>query len=150
MHFAPQEIRTYFVTTVTASRRRLFQVYQNAELLIDTLLDQRSKGRIALHAFVVMPDHVHFTLTPAPEVSLEKAMQYIKGGFSFRLKSKVDVWQRSYDSRRIVDPEDFAERTRYIHQNPVRAHIATQADAYPFSSAGKQHLVDPPPPHLSR
>jgi putative transposase len=149
MHLAPQEIRTYFVTAVTAYRRRLFQVHHNADLLIDTLQDQRSKGRIAIHAFVVMPDHVHVILTPAPEVSLEKAMQYIKGGFSFRLKSKVDVWERSYDSRRIVDAGGFAERIRYIQQNPVRANIVTQADVYPFSSAGKQHLVDPTPSHLN-
>jgi len=150
MHVAPQEIRTYFVTTVTASRRRLFQVHQNAELLIDTLQDQRSKDRFTLHAFVVMPDHVHLMLTPAPDVSLEKAMQYIKGGFSFRLKSKFDVWQRSYDSRRILDAGDFAERAHYIQENPVRAHIATQADSYPFSSAGRLNLVDAPPPHLNR
>lgn len=54
-----------------------------------------------------MPDHAHLLLTPAPEVSLEKAMQYIKGGFSFRLKSKLDVWERSYDSRRITDLDDY-------------------------------------------
>jgi putative transposase len=150
MHVAPQEIRTYFVTTATASRRRLFQVHRNAELLIDTLQDQRSKDRLALHAFVVMPDHVHLVLTPAPDVSLEKAMQYIKGGFSFRLKSKFDVWQRSYDNRRILDAGDFAERVHYIQENPVRAHIATEADSYPFSSAGRLTLVDTPPPHLSR
>jgi putative transposase len=150
MILAPQEVRTYFVTTVTASRRRLFQVHEHAELLIGTLQDQRSKGRITLHSFVVMPDHVHLILTPAPEVSLEKAMQYIKGGFSFRLKSKIDVWQRSYDNRRVVDSTDLAERTHYIHQNPVRAFITTRAEAYPFSSAGRGHLVDPAPLHLRR
>jgi putative transposase len=84
---APQELRTYFVTSVTASRRRLFQVEQNALLLIETLQEQRNKNRIKLHAFVVMPDHIHLVLTPAPEISLEKAMQYIKGAFSFRLKT---------------------------------------------------------------
>jgi putative transposase len=91
MRLAPQEIRTYFVTTVTASRRRLFQVESNAQLFVDVLQDQRAKNRIALHAFVIMPDHVHLILTPAPEISLEKAMQYIKGGFSFQLKSNLDV-----------------------------------------------------------
>ena len=111
--------------------------------------DQRSKGRMALHAFVVMPDHVHLILTPAPDVSLEKTMQYIKGGFSFRLKSKVNVWERSYDNRRILDKGGFSERIRYIQENPVRAHIALQADAYPFSSAGGKHLIDPPPSHLN-
>src|SRR5271168_3856641 len=101
MPLAPQEIRTYFVTTVTASRRRLFQVEQNARLFLEILHDQRSKGRLQLHAFVIMPDHVHLLLTPAPDISLEKAIQFIKGGFSFRLKSNLATWQRSSDSRRI-------------------------------------------------
>ena len=148
MPLAPQEIRTYFITTVTASRRSLFQVERNALLLIDTLQDQRSKSRIELHAFVVMPDHLHLILTPAHDVPLEKAMQYIKGGFSFRLQSKLDVWQRSFDSRRIVDSDDFTDRIHYIHQNPVRAHIADQADLYPFSSASESHPIDLAPAHL--
>jgi len=33
-----------------------------------------------------MPDHFHLLITPAHEVSLEKAVQLIKGGFSFRAK----------------------------------------------------------------
>jgi putative transposase len=78
---APQELRTYFITTVTANRRRLFQVEQTANLFIEILQDQRTKSRLQLHALVVMPDHAHLLLTPAPEISLEKAMQYIKGGF---------------------------------------------------------------------
>ncbi len=50
-------------------------------------------------------------------------MQYIKGGFSFRLKSKLDVWERSYDSRRITDIHDYTTHTSYIHQNPIRAGL---------------------------
>jgi putative transposase len=148
--WAPQEIRTYFITTVTASRRRLFQVTANAELFVNTLNDQRSKRRMEVHAFVIMPDHVHLLLTPATDISLEKAMQYIKGGFSFRLKSKLDVWERSYDSRRILNAVDFVERAHYIHQNPVAAHVVSQAEAFPFSSASKPDLVDPMPQHFSQ
>ncbi len=107
MPMAPQELRTYFVTSATASRRRLFQIEQNAILFIEVLQEQRAKNRLQLHAFVVMPDHVHLIITPAPEVSLEKAMQYIKGNFSFRLKSKLDVWERSYTNHRIVDRYDY-------------------------------------------
>jgi putative transposase len=62
----------------------------------------------------------------------------------------MDVWERSYDSRRILGAVDCAERVRYIRENPVRAHIATQADDYPFSSVGRAHLVDPAPGHLSQ
>ena len=37
-----------------------------------------------------MPDHVHAIITPAEVVSLEKAMQFIKGGSSFRLGKHMD------------------------------------------------------------
>jgi putative transposase len=148
MTLAPQEIRTYFITAVTANRRRLFQVEQNAQLLIDILQEQRSKGRIALHAFVVMPDHMHLLLTPSSNLSLEKSMQYIKGVFSFRLKSRLDVWERSYDSRRINDEQDFHTHLRYIHHNPIRANLVLDPERFPFGSAGSQHLVDAIPPRF--
>ena len=104
---APQEIRTYFITSGTAQRRRIFQVERNAELFLQVLRENRAKGRIQLHAFVAMPDHVHLLLTPAPEISLEKAMQYIKGGFSFQLKSAFDVWEKSYVNHRVLDAIDY-------------------------------------------
>jgi len=96
-----------------------------------------------------MPDHVHLLLTPAPDVSLEKVMQYIKGNFSFRLKSKLDVWERSYDSRRIIDANDFSVHQTYIHQNPIRANLASEPSLYPHSSANPTHRSDSALAHLS-
>jgi putative transposase len=80
VRIAPQETRTYFVTAVAAQRHSIFQVTATAELLQQTILDYRSQGKFLLHAFVIMPDHLHALITPAPGVSLEKAMQFIKGG----------------------------------------------------------------------
>jgi putative transposase len=146
---APQELRTYFITSATASRRRLFQVDHNSTLFIEILQEQRNKSRLQLHAFVVMPDHIHLLLTPAPEISLEKAMQYIKGGFSFRLKSKLDVWERSYTNHRITDSGDYAAHLTYIHQNPIRANLVSHPNLYLHSSANPTHPADPPPTHFS-
>jgi putative transposase len=146
---APQELRTYFITTATASRRLLFQVDQNAILPIEILQEQRKKNRLKLHAFVVMPDHIHLLLTPEPEISLEKAMQYIKGAFSFRLKSKLDVWERSFTNHRITDAHDYTTHLTYIHQNPIRANLASEPSLYPHSTANPTHPSDPAPTHLS-
>jgi putative transposase len=146
---APQELRTYFITSATASRRRLFQVDQNATLLIEVLQEQRKKNRLKLHAFVVMPDHIHLLLTPEPEISLEKAMQFIKGAFSFRLKSKLDVWKRSFDNHPITDAHDYTTHLTYIHQNPIRATLTTQPELYPYSTANPTHQSDSSPTHLS-
>jgi putative transposase len=149
MRLAPQETRTYFVTSVTAQRRRLFDVLTNADLLCRTLLDYRNQGRFLLHAFVVMPDHFHAIITPAPEVSLEKAMQYIKGGFSFRLKSKRDVWMRSFNETQILSEEKFIAAVRYIEQNPIRRGLAESVAEYAYSSAVCKAL-DPMPAHLRK
>jgi len=145
---APQELRTYFITSATASRRRLFQIEQNAILFIEVLQEQRRKNRLQLHAFVVMPDHIHLLLTPAPDLSLEKAMQYIKGGFSFLLKSKLDVWQRSYTNHRISSRHDLTTPISYIHQNPIDNRPATEPHLYPYSSANPLNTLDPAPSHL--
>jgi putative transposase len=132
---APQELRTYFTTAVTANRRRLFQVESNANLLLEMIAHYREQTRYELHAFVIMPDHLHLLLTPAPEVSLEKVMQFIKGGFSFRLKSKLDVWSRSFNQTQILTSEKFEACKNYIEQNPVRARLVPSPEIYNHSSA---------------
>jgi putative transposase len=147
MRRAPQETRTYLVTAVTAQRRSLFQVTATAELLLRTILDYRSQGRFFLHAFVIMPDHFHALITPAPDVSLEKAMQFIKGGFSFRFKSNLDVWMRGFNESQIGTKEKFMNCVLYIEENPVRRGIVSTPQAHPFSSATRGPL-DPMPLHL--
>jgi putative transposase len=147
MRLAPQETRTYLVTAVTAQRRRLFQVTGTAELLERTILDYHAQGKFLLHAFVIMPDHFHALITPAADVSLEKSMQFIQGGFSFRLKSKLDVWMRSFNESQISTGEKFVSCARYIEDNPVRRGIVTTPEAYPFSSAARGRL-DAMPLHL--
>jgi putative transposase len=125
---------TFFITTATYNRRRFFQVEANALLMIDTLQHYRREGNYKLHAFVVMPDHIHLLLTPET-ITLERAIGLIKGGFSRRLASKLPVWQRSFTDHRIRDAEEFAIRRNYIHENPIRAHLSANAEAYPYSSA---------------
>jgi putative transposase len=147
VRFAPQETRTYLVTAVTAQRRRIFQVTATAELLERTILDYRHQGKFLLHAFVIMPDHFHALITPAQDVSLEKAMQFIKGGFSFRMKSKLDVWMRSFNKSQIMTKDKFINCMQYIEENPVRRGLESTPQAYAFSSAAHGPL-DPMPLHL--
>jgi putative transposase len=115
--------------------------------LKQTILDYRSQGKFLLHAFVIMPEHFHALITSAPDVSLEKAMQFVKGGFSFRLKSKHEVWMRSFNESQIMSEEKFMSCVRYIEENPVRRELASAPEVYPFSSAACR-LMNPMPFHL--
>lgn len=134
--------RIFFVTTITAQRLPILRRDTTALLLIDTLAHYRDAGKFLLHEFVVMPDHVHALLTPAPQLSLERVMQFIKGGFSFRLKFRGPVWQASFTNHRVRDLEDLEQHREYIRMNPVRAHLALTPEEYPYSSAASALRID--------
>ena len=106
--------------------------------MLDVLVHYREQSKYALHEFVVMPDHLHLLITPATDISLERAVQLIKGGFSYRLgESKRGlVWQESFTNHRIRDEQDYAEHSEYIRTNPVRAKLVDRPELYPYSSTG--------------
>jgi putative transposase len=143
--------RTFFVTTVTSQRVPIFRVEARARLLIEVMLGYRDQGKYLLHESVVMPDHIHLLLTPASEISLERAMQFIKGGYSFRLQKleKIQVWQESFTNHRIRDVEDYRKHCEYVRMNPVRARLVKDAEAYPFSSASSMFRMDAIPRGLN-
>jgi len=130
---------TFFITTATHNRRRLFQVEANAQLLLETI--EHYRANYLLHAYVVMPDHLHLLITPTV-ITLERSMQLIKGGFSHRLESKFPVWQRGFTDHRIRDAADFRTRLQYIHRNPVEARLCERAEAYGFFSANAKIRTD--------
>jgi putative transposase len=111
MPIAPQSTRTFFVTSTTAARRALLQSDRMAQLLVDVLAESRQKRRFLLHEFVIMPNHFHLLLTPAVEIPLENALQFIKGGFSYRAKREIhfalEIWQASFVNHRIRDADDY-------------------------------------------
>ena len=69
------------------------------------------------------------------EVSIERAMGLIKGGFSHRSASSFPVWQRGFTDHRIRDAVDMETRRKYLHMNPVCAGLVTAAEQYRYSSA---------------
>ena len=152
MPLAPQEIRTFFITAATWGRRPIFRAEQMAHLFLDTLQRYRAQHKFLLHEFVLMPDHFHLLLTPAPEVPMEKAMQLIKGGFSFRVKkelnSSLEIWATGYTEHRVKDAADYQQHVAYIRENPVRAGLVESSAAYRLSPASGEWEIDPTPPWL--
>jgi putative transposase len=125
---------TFFITTITYRRRRLFQVPRNAELFLQTLQHYRAEGHYKLHAFVVMPDHVHLLLTTR-EKAISEVMNLIKGGFSHRLDSRFPVWQRGFIDHLVLNRKEFESRRTYIRLNPVEERLVEVAELYPYYSA---------------
>ncbi len=139
--------RTFFVSSSTSGRRRLLQSDRMAGLLIDVLYHYRSEGRFRLHEFVIMPDHIHVLLSVGPEISIERAVQLIKGGSSYRASHSFSLppqlWQRGFSEVRILNATDFDTHVRYIRENPVRTRLVSKAEEYRYSSAFPGYELDP-------
>ena len=141
--------QTYFVTASTWQCRALFKNTQWAGLFLETMHSYRGKGYL-LHEYVLMPDHFHVLITPT--VTLERAVQFIKGGFSFRAKkeldSSIEVWQRGFSDHRIRDREDCKIHVDYIFRNPVGRKLVERATDYPYCSAFPGSIKDEVPQWL--
>ena len=143
----------FFTSFVTWERRFILQSIPLCDLL-DVLRQDRAKQRYEMHEFVFMRDHVHLILTPAPLVSLEKAMQFVKGGLSYRAKKELnfnrEIWEKGYNEHRIRDAADYDQHVDYVWNNPVKAGLAERPEDYLYSSARLRDEVDPPPLQFRR
>ncbi len=104
-------------------------IYYNAEVL----------AQYVLHAFAVMPNHVHVLLTP--KVPLPKVTKSLKG-FTARqanillARTGNPFWQEQVYEREVREDKEFERIRFYIENNPVRAGLVQEAGQYRWSSAG--------------
>ena len=78
-------------------------------------------------------------MTIPGSMTIERAMQFIKGGFSFRAKRELgfqgEIWQRGFSDVRIVDESSLQKHRAYIDNNPLRAGLAGVPEDYPYGTA---------------
>ena len=135
------------MTTDTWQKLVLFKNEQTAKIVIEQLLSCRDRGFYKLHAFVLMPNHLHLLLTPGEEITIEKAMQMIKGGSAYRIKREqilsFPVWHEGFHDRWIRDGSEYQHSREYIEQNPVVAKLVERPADYSLSSASGLYRLDP-------
>src|SRR5689334_9555094 len=113
--------RSFFVTSSIWGKRALLQSDRSAALFRTVLYGYRCQGKYRLHEFVIMPDHFHALITVGFGITIERAVQFIKGGFSFRagreLGFRSPVWQKGFSESRVTDAEQYAGIRNYIREN---------------------------------
>jgi REP element-mobilizing transposase RayT len=95
--------------------------------------------RYVLHAWSVMPNHVHALLTPFEREALGDIVGAVKGVTAKRinrlLRQQGALWQEDYFDRFMRDAEHFERVRHYIEWNPVKAKLCTDPARFPWSSA---------------
>jgi REP element-mobilizing transposase RayT len=111
-----------------------------ADMVVDAIhFNGASLGHYLLHAFAVMPNHVHLLATPAvPVPALTKSLKSItaKRANAMLALTGGSFWQEESYDHLVRNEREFERIRNYIEQNPVRAGLVTDAGEYRWSSAG--------------
>jgi putative transposase len=122
----------------------LFRKDPMARSFVEVLFHYRDHQNYLLHEFVLMPEHFHLLIWPT--LSLERSLQLITGGFSYRAKKELgfagEIWEKSFYDRRVRGAEDYYNFKQYIRRNPVKQGLAAAVADYPYSSARPEFVVE--------
>jgi len=106
------------------------------------ILSKYDGERYRLHAWAIMPNHVHLVIEPLHDFTLSDVLQGIKSASAHEANRLLDrqgeFWQRESYDHLVRDDDDMARCCRYVQDNPVRAGLSASAEAYRFGSAFEQ------------
>jgi REP element-mobilizing transposase RayT len=116
-------------------------VYLKMPAIAEIVVSAIRRGAVSdytLHAWVVMPNHVHLLITVLNDVS--KALQKLKGVYAMEANQHLGLrgrpfWQRESYDRLVRDDAEFRRVENYIVENPVKAGLAQSIEKYRWSSA---------------
>jgi putative transposase len=90
---------------------------------------------LSVYGYVIMPEHVHLLIGEPLRESLADALKSLKQGVSRRLIGDAEhFWKKRYYDFNIRNAKQFSEKLRYIHRNPVKAGLCTEAEGWEWSS----------------
>jgi putative transposase len=104
----------------------------------DWLIEAAGAYGCAVHAYVLMTNHVHLLVTPSTAESLPRTMQSLGRRYvrhiNWAHKRTGTMWEGRYRAAPIDSDAYFLSCCRYIELNPVRARMAAHPRDYPWSS----------------
>jgi putative transposase len=113
---------------------------ETASMVRQAIWDGQSRfQRYTLHAFAIMPNHVHLLVeTAVPAAQWLGPLKGFTGHAANRyLGLHCAFWQHESYDRLVRDDDEFDRIRRYIENNPVAAGLAATPDEYPWSSASQ-------------
>jgi len=144
----------HFVTFSVNKHIPVFRESLIARSFIENLDFYSEKGLFRLHAYVVMPDHVHLLMELPDNGKISDLVRDIKKYFSYRVKNKLSrdtnldlrrffskgnfqFWERGFDEVTIRSEYVYKIKLEYIINNPVKAGLVNKSEDYPFLFVGR-------------
>jgi len=112
-----------------------------ASVVANALLHGENVRRFyELHAWVVMPNHVHAIFQPRAEMAT--IMRWLKGRTG-RVANQIlartgqPFWQDESFDHWVRSPEELLDLIQYVENNPVKAGLVEAREQWPWSSAAR-------------
>lgn len=133
-------------------RQAIFRDDEDYAAFLKWLREAARQFKVALHAYVLMPNHVHLLVSPSDATGLGKMMQWIGRYyvpyFNHKYQRVGTLWQGRYRASVIDSEQYFMTCSRYIELNPVRAELAADPANYPWSSCS-HHIGTRTDPYIT-
>ena len=131
----------YFVTLCCAARRRIFITSKACHWLTEILRSESTSRAFAIHAYCLMPDHLHFLaegLLPSSDLMNFVLTFKLKTTRAYHQKQAQPLWQKKFFDH-VVRPNEHIEPIAfYILMNPVRKGLSRAIGEYPFAGSFTQ------------
>ena len=126
----------YFITVCCLQRRPLLRSHAAARAAARTLHQLHADQHVNIHAWVLMPDHLHCLIELGEMQSLPACMGRINSCVAKAINRAIDrkgaVWQGAYFDRALRRDEDVNTAIRYLLNNPIRSGLVENIEAYPY------------------
>lgn len=122
------------------NRQAIFLTDDDRRFMLALLHEAAQTHQVALHAYVLMSNHIHLLLTPQTDEGVPKMMQsvgrrYVRY-FNDRTRRSGTLWEGRYKSTLIQTDAYLLTCMASIDLNPVRAGMVAQPADYAWSSHG--------------
>jgi REP element-mobilizing transposase RayT len=134
----------YFITCCVKNRRPVLGNATAESILHEVWNNCEGLHHWKVGAYVIMPDHVHFFCAEAPEAKplstfVGKWKEWTSKYLHRRHGFESALWQDRFFDHLLRSEENYAEKWSYVQQNPVRAGLVADGEAWPFW--GTRHLL---------
>lgn len=141
----------FFVTICCYQHCSYFSNVRKAVWMEEQVRSQAAGHRFFLHAWCIMPDHVHLLVKGSDDSDLISFVILLKQTTAHEAAQRfgVQLWQRSFYDHRLLNDASVQRVAAYIWMNPVRKGMCQDASQYPFSGSAtvpwrkQTHVFDP-------
>jgi putative transposase len=136
-----QSEQSHFITFTCYHRLPNLKDEKLRDVLVTAFEQTRLQYQFRVYGFVIMPEHVHLLISEPERGTVANVIQSLKISSAMRSTGLRDgdeqhrpLWQKRYYDRNVRDYDEFVEKLRYIHRNPVKRGLAAEPGNWQWSS----------------